>query len=95
MTLRENSSMGQGVRSQRQSATRLACKACFKGSVERNMEPKLGERHKNENVISKTWWNPLQCIFHDPREGKLSGFFMFIESKKNVREDSIGYLFRK
>jgi hypothetical protein len=38
----ENSSMGEGVRSQRQNVTRLAYKACFKGSVERNMEPKLG-----------------------------------------------------
>jgi hypothetical protein len=35
----ENSSMGQGVKTQRQSATRLAYKACFKGLVERNMEP--------------------------------------------------------
>jgi hypothetical protein len=51
---RENSSMGQGVRSQRQSATRLAYKACFKGSVESNMEPTLGQRCRNANVISKT-----------------------------------------
>jgi tRNA U34 5-carboxymethylaminomethyl modifying enzyme MnmG/GidA len=51
---RKNSSMGQGVRSQRKSATRLAYKACFKGSVEINMELKLRQRHRYENVISKT-----------------------------------------
>jgi hypothetical protein len=51
--LGENSSMGQGVRSQRQSATRLAYKACFKGSVERNMEPTLGQRHIDANAIKK------------------------------------------
>jgi hypothetical protein len=51
---RENSSMGQGVRSQRQSATRLAYKACFKGSVERNMELTLGQRCRDANVISRT-----------------------------------------
>jgi hypothetical protein len=50
----ENSSMGQGVRLQRQSATRLVYKACFKGSVERNMESELGQRRRDENVISKT-----------------------------------------
>jgi hypothetical protein len=51
---RENSSMGQGVRSQRQSATRLVYKACFKGSVESNMEPTLGQNTENANVINKT-----------------------------------------
>jgi hypothetical protein len=40
----EKSSMGQGVKTQRQSATRLAYKACFKGSVERSMEPELGQK---------------------------------------------------
>jgi hypothetical protein len=53
-TLRENSNMGQGVKSQRQSATRLAYKACFKGSVERNMEPALDQRHRDTHVIKKT-----------------------------------------
>jgi hypothetical protein len=48
---RENSSMGQGVKTQRQSATRLAYKACFKGLVQRNMEPTLGQRHRNANVM--------------------------------------------
>jgi hypothetical protein len=51
---RENSSMGQGVRSQRQSATRFAYKACFKGSVERNIEPTLGKRRKDAIVIRRT-----------------------------------------
>jgi hypothetical protein len=46
--------MGQGVRSQRQSATRLAYKACFKGSVESNMEPTLGQICRDENAIKKT-----------------------------------------
>ena len=41
---RENSSMGQGVKTQRQSATRLVYKVYFKGSVEINMEPRLGQR---------------------------------------------------
>jgi hypothetical protein len=54
MTLGEKSSMDQGVRSQRQSATRIAYKACFKGSVESNMEPTLGQRRRDANAISKT-----------------------------------------
>ena len=40
--------MGQGVKTQRKSAT-IAYKACFKGSVERNMEPTLGQRCKDAN----------------------------------------------
>jgi hypothetical protein len=51
---RENSSMGQGVKTQRQSATRLAYKACFKGSIESNMEPTLGQRCRDANAINKT-----------------------------------------
>jgi hypothetical protein len=50
----ENSSVGQGVKMQRQSATRLAYKACFKGSIESNMEPTLGQRYRNENEINRT-----------------------------------------
>jgi hypothetical protein len=34
--------------------TRLAYKACFKGSIESNMEPALGQRLRDENMISKT-----------------------------------------
>jgi hypothetical protein len=51
---RENSSMGQGVKTQRQSVTRLAYKACFKGSIESNMELELGQRCRDANVINKT-----------------------------------------
>jgi hypothetical protein len=54
MTLGENSSMGQGVRSQGKSATRIAYKACFKGLVERNMESALGQIHRDSSVINKT-----------------------------------------
>jgi len=80
----ENSSMGQGVKTQRQSATWLAYKACFRGLVERNMEPTLGQICRDEKVINKTQ-NPLQCIFHEPKEVKLGGF-LFLESlKKNKR----------
>jgi len=50
----ENSSMGQGVRSQRQSDTGLAHKACFKGSVESNMGSTLGQKCRDENVIDRT-----------------------------------------
>ena len=46
--------MGQGVRSQKQSATRLAYKACFKGLVESNMESEFGQRHRDATVIRKT-----------------------------------------
>ena len=46
--------MGQGVKTQRQSATRLAYKACFKGSVESNMEPTLGQRRRDAKAINKT-----------------------------------------
>jgi hypothetical protein len=51
---RENSSMVQGVKTKSQSATRLVYKACFKGSVESNMELALGQRRRNENVIDRT-----------------------------------------
>jgi hypothetical protein len=50
----ENSSTGQGVKTQRKSDTRIAYKACFKGSVERNMEPALGQRRRDENEINMT-----------------------------------------
>jgi hypothetical protein len=74
--------MGQGVKMQRQSATRLAYKACFKGSVERNMEPTLGQRHRDEMKLIRHNENPLQCNFNEPREGKLDSFFTFRESEK-------------
>jgi hypothetical protein len=37
----ENSFLGQSVKTQRQSVTSLAYNSCFKGSIERNMEPTL------------------------------------------------------
>jgi hypothetical protein len=64
------------------SDTRLTYKACFKGSIERNMEPTLGQRHKDENAIEKDTMRPLQCIFYKPKEGKLGSFFTFRESEK-------------
>jgi hypothetical protein len=65
-TLRENSSMGQGVKiTEEKSVARLAYKECFKGSVERNMEPTLGQRRKYEthNVIKHDTTRPLPCKF--------------------------------
>jgi hypothetical protein len=53
-TLVKNSSMGQDVRSHRQSVTRLVYKAWFKVSVEKNMDPTLGQRHRDANAIRKT-----------------------------------------
>jgi hypothetical protein len=64
------------------SATRVAYKACFKGSVESNMELALGQRRKYENLINKDTMRPIQCNFYDPKEGKLVSFFMFRESEK-------------
>jgi hypothetical protein len=49
----KNSSMGQGVKTQRQSATRPTYKVCFKGSVESNMESTLGKKHRDANAINK------------------------------------------
>jgi hypothetical protein len=60
--------MGQDVRSQRQSATRLACKACFKGSVESNMEPTLGQRCRNENAISRHDEIPFNVFLMSPKK---------------------------
>jgi hypothetical protein len=83
-TLEENSSMGHGVRLQRKRATRLAYKACFKGSVESNMEPTLGQYTKMQVRLEKHNETPFNVIFNDPREGKLGSFFMF------EKEDSKG-----
>jgi hypothetical protein len=66
------------------SVVRLAYKECFKGSVERNMESALGQRHKMRlaNAIKQDTMRPLLCIFYEPREGKLGIFFTFRESEK-------------
>jgi hypothetical protein len=65
------------------------------GSVERNMEPTLGQRRRYANVINKTHnGNVLRCKFNEPREGKLGGF-SYLESLKNVKGDSNGVPFSK
>jgi hypothetical protein len=54
------------------------------GSVESNMEPKLGQRRRYENAINKTHnGNVLRCKFNEPREGKLNGF-SYLESLKKM-----------
>jgi hypothetical protein len=64
-------------------------------SVERNMEPALGQRRRYENVINKTHnGNILRCKFNKPREGKLDEF-SYLESLKNVKGDSNGVPFSK
>jgi hypothetical protein len=64
------------------SATSLMYKACSKGLVESNMEPTLGQRCREANVIKKDTMRPLQCNFYEPREGKLDSFFTFRKSAK-------------
>ena len=55
------------------------------GSVERNMEPALGQRREYTNAINKTHnGNVLQCEFNEPREGKL-GSFSYLESLKKCK----------
>jgi hypothetical protein len=62
--------------------TRLVYKECFKGLVEINMEPTLGQRRRDENVIRQDTMRPLQCNFYEPKEGKLGIFFTFREFEK-------------
>jgi hypothetical protein len=81
---RENSSMDQGVKMQRQSATRLVYKACFKGSDESNMELTLGQNARIQMRLTGHNDNALQCNFNEPREGKLGGF-SFLESLKRCK----------
>jgi hypothetical protein len=64
------------------NATSLTYKACFKGSIERNMELALGQRCKDENVINQDIMIPLLCNFYEPREGNIGSFFKFRESEK-------------
>jgi hypothetical protein len=47
------------------SVARLAYKECFKGTTKRNMEPTLGQRHKDEthNAIKHDSTRPLLCKF--------------------------------
>jgi hypothetical protein len=67
------------------SATRLAYRACFKVSVERNMETSLGQRCKYANELKKDTMRPLPCNFNEPREGKIGSFSTFRESEKCKR----------
>lgn len=70
------------------SAVRHVYKEFFKGSVERNMEMELGQRHKDEtrNAIKNHIMRPFYVIFYDPREGKLDSFFTFRESEKTQKK---------
>jgi hypothetical protein len=45
------------------SVARIVCKECFKGLVESNMEPALGQRCKDEtcNVMKHDMTRPLLC----------------------------------
>jgi hypothetical protein len=61
----------------------LRIRHASEGSVESNMEPKIGQRRRYENTISKTPnGNVLRCKFNEPKEGKLDHFFIFRESEK-------------
>jgi hypothetical protein len=80
------------VKTQRQSATGLAYKACFRWF---SMEPSLDQRRRYANVVNKTHnGDILRCKFNVPREGKLDNF-SFLESLKNVKGDSNGVPFSK
>jgi hypothetical protein len=64
------------------------------GSVERNMEPTLGQRCRYANVINKTHnGNVLRCNFNEPREGKLDGFSYLESLKKRKRRLHWGTFF--
>jgi hypothetical protein len=41
------------------NATMISYKECLKGSIERNMEPTLGQIQKHTNVIKKYTMRPL------------------------------------
>jgi hypothetical protein len=63
---RENSSMGQGVRSQRKkSVARFAFKEFFEGSVGSSTDPELCQRRKYEthNAIKRDTTGLLACEF--------------------------------
>jgi tRNA U34 5-carboxymethylaminomethyl modifying enzyme MnmG/GidA len=81
-TLRENSSMGQGVRSQRKIATRLAYKACFRGSVESNMDLALGQRCRDEMRLATHKETPFNVFFTSPEKASSDSFFTFREYEK-------------
>jgi hypothetical protein len=64
------------------------------GSVERNMETALGQRHGYENAINKTHnGNVLRCKFNEPKEGKLYEFSYLESLKKRKRRLHWGTFF--
>jgi hypothetical protein len=46
------------------------------------MDPTLGQRCRDENVIKQDTMRTLQYIFYGPIEGKIGSFFTFRESEK-------------
>jgi hypothetical protein len=65
------------------------------GSVERNMEPELGQRRRYANVINKTHnGNVLRCNFNEPGEGNLGGFSYLESLKKRKRRLHWGTFFK-
>ena len=64
------------------------------GLVERNMELKLGQRHRYAYVVNKKHnGNILRCNFNDPREGKLDDFSYLESLKKRKRRLQWGTFF--
>jgi hypothetical protein len=64
------------------------------GSVERNMELTLDQKHRYANVVNKTHnGNVLRCKFNKPREGKLDGFSYLESLKKHKRRLHWGTFF--
>jgi hypothetical protein len=64
------------------------------GSVERNMEPTLGQRRRYANMINKTHnGNVLRCNFNEPREDKLDCFSYLESLKKRKRRLHWGTFF--
>ena len=85
--------MGQGVKTQRQNATRLAYKACFKGSVESNMEPTLGQNTGMQMQLARHNETPFNVILTSPEKVNFV-VFSFLESlKKHKRRLHWGTFF--
>jgi hypothetical protein len=72
----------------------LRIRHALDGSVESNMEPALGQRHRYANAVNKTHnGNILRCKFNEPREGKLGGFSYLESLKKRKRRLHWGTFF--
>jgi hypothetical protein len=67
------------------SATRIAFKECFDGSVNRNMKSTLGKRHKDETCIAIKYNTTrlLLCEVLQSQRRKDRWFFMFRESENH------------